>query len=47
METTVLSPPTWKMKKDLMETFAEAESMAKEGKAPHTPPKKILQYLVR
>jgi hypothetical protein len=47
METTVLSPSAWSMKQDVMDTFAQAETMAKEGKAPCTPPKKILQYLVR
>lgn len=35
------------LKQDVQETFALAERRAKEGKPPATPPKQILQYLVR
>ncbi len=35
------------LKKDVQDTFALAEKRAKEGKPPCTPPKQILQYLVR
>jgi len=45
--TVVLSPTLWSLKKCLQETLAQAEKLAKEGKAPCTPPKQLLQYLVR
>lgn len=49
METAVLSPshPHWAAKKNLQETLAHAEKLAKEGKPQCAPPKQILQYLVR
>lgn len=41
------SHPHWSATKNLQETLAQAEKLAKEGKPPSIPPKQILQYLVR